>query len=97
MNHACPNLPINILISKGSSYFGPDTGWVLEIFREATEDDLEENEYLDDVGDLIWTTVAEISHCPYCGEHLQPLSRNPADGSVQVACYDYSGWTTRKL
>lgn len=97
MDHTCVNLPTNIMISSQTSYLGPDTGWLLCIQRLATEEDMEENENLEGVGDVVWGTVAEISYCPYWGEHLQSLALNPADGSVQVASYDYSGYAPRKL
>ncbi len=49
---------------------GYDSVWNLIIRRESTETDLENNHYLEEAGETIWETILEISHCPYCGEHL---------------------------
>jgi hypothetical protein len=70
--HQCDFLPkqgVQVISAKG--YIpGRDKTWCLYIFREATESDLENNHYLEEEGDLIWTTAIEISHCPYCGRSL---------------------------
>ncbi len=38
--------------------------------RIATQDDLEENHYLEQVGDIIEYIVLDVLYCPYCGEQL---------------------------
>ena len=64
--------------------------WTLIIRREATEQDLEENNCLEMVGDTIWETRLEISHCPFCGEELAGHERK-CEG--RFAHLGSSGWT----
>ncbi|MBT6702453.1 MAG: hypothetical protein HOB14_12380 [Gammaproteobacteria bacterium] len=47
--------------------------WTLNIQKEATESDLEENHHLENIGDIIWLTSLNILFCPYCGEQLPGL------------------------
>jgi len=70
--HQCPKLPekgVEVIFSRNGidSY---DSVWNLIIRRESTEDDLEENHHLEEIGETIWETILEISHCPFCGEIL---------------------------
>lgn len=67
--HSCDFLPKQtVSIHKAEN--GTYPNWLLTIYREATEEDLEENHHLEDVGDLMWQTEVSINHCPYCGERL---------------------------
>lgn len=66
--------------------------WVLSLYREATDDDLEQNHHLEQVGDLIWNTRVEIRHCPFCGAPLAQ-AEIPAQPSAPTH-YDSSGWST---
>lgn len=86
--HQCDAIPAGIRIEPGSGYLGADTQWVLVVSREATEADLEENNYLEDVGDEIWTTAVQIACCPYCGERLGHLNER----EDAFAHFDCSGW-----
>ncbi len=43
--------------------------WWLNIFREATEKELEEGE-ADEVGEILFFTSISIIFCPFCGEKL---------------------------
>ena len=45
--------------------------WKLSMVREATEKDLEESSYFEEIGDHVWQLTTEISYCPYCGEKLK--------------------------
>ena len=63
--------------------------WVLSIYREATESDLAENHYLEEVGQTIWNTLIGIRHCPYCGRRL-PGDSDP--GPFHARHFDYAGW-----
>ena len=89
--HQCANLPASVRIEKGSGYFGEAESWVLVIARLATEKDLEENHYLEEVDEEIWCTLVEISHCPYCGIHLDEIP----GGEAEIAHFDYSRWSSR--
>ena len=91
--HQCDAIPAGIRIEPDSGYLGADTQWVLVVSREATEADLEENNYLEDVGDEIWTTVVQITCCPYCGERLGHLSEH----EDAFAHFDCSGWMSVRL
>ena len=65
--HTCNSLP------KSGVYLHFDDevpAWTLNIQKEATESDLEENHYLETEGEAIWVTMLEITHCPFCGIQL---------------------------
>lgn len=46
-----------------------DQQWWLNIYREATEKELEDGE-ADEVGEILYFTSISISFCPFCGEKL---------------------------
>ena len=67
---------------------GDPPDWVLRIYREATESDLEQNHYLEEVGQILWNTVLAIRHCPFCGEQL---SGDSDRGAFPARHFDYAG------
>ena len=90
--HECDFLPITgvSIIYAESLLCGEHDAWNLVIEREATEEDLEENHYLENVGDTIWQTVMEIHCCPFCGS---VLSQSREKGKVGTFIrYDMSRW-----
>ena len=98
--HECPSLPregISIYFDPSSTLLRSEPTWRLDIQREATEADLEENLYLEEIGEIIWTTSLEISHCPYCGTRLPlPDCEIPNDFGQFTHC-DMSGWHLRHM
>ena len=70
-----------------------EKAWTLIIRREATEDYLEENGYLEMVGQTLWETHLEISHCPFCG---QGLGEDGGTCEGQFVHVDHSGWTSER-
>jgi hypothetical protein len=44
--------------------------WSLNINHVASEEDLEENHYLEEVGQTIETVSINVRFCPYCGRGL---------------------------
>jgi NADH pyrophosphatase NudC (nudix superfamily) len=83
--HECTEMPaggIMVAIQNDGTLHGPGQ-WNLIAIREATEDDLEENHHLEEVGESIWTFSAEIRFCPYCGLKL-PASIGDANSDVQA-------------
>ena len=44
--------------------------WWLHLYREATEEDLLQNHFLEDVGELVESKAIKIRYCPYCGKNL---------------------------
>ena len=57
--HQCDHIPKDGIIIVYSNQFGPERDepvWHLVIQREATEADLDENHYLEVVGETIWST-----------------------------------------
>ena len=98
--HQCPSMPmegVSIYLNTGSTLLRNTPTWRLNIQREATEADLEENHYLEMAGDIIWTTALEVIHCPYCGQRLFETSwEKPADFGRFVHI-DSSGWHSRKM
>lgn len=92
--HKCNNIPENgIQVVFNSNYSDRDiASWQLHVTREATEDDLDENHYLEEPGEIIWQTIVEITHCPYCGSDLYlDLDAVPEEvGNFRH--YDFSSW-----
>ena len=81
--HQCAEMPkagIMVAIQNDGTVDGPGQ-WNLIAIREATEVDLQENHYLEEVGDSIWTFSAEIRFCPYCGLKLS-VSAASADSDM---------------
>ena len=89
--HQCSSQPASASVERGSNHFGRDN-WVLVVTRSASEQDLEENHYLEEVGETIWSTVVEISNCPYCGKRLQQIE----GGEAEIAHLDYSSWSSKR-
>ncbi len=62
----------------------------LIVERQATEDDLEENSVLNEVGESIWIFSAEIMFCPYCGSELKSpieISKESITGAERYGKY----------
>ncbi|MBN1997415.1 hypothetical protein JW935_07680 [candidate division KSB1 bacterium] len=93
--HECSFLP------PGGVYIVPsgrdNKGWMLIIQREATEKDLEENSHLEDIGDVIWRTELEITHCPYCGKVLFECPAPEPKKYGKFRHIDSSGWSSKVL
>jgi len=91
--HRCSCQTPGIRIERDGSYFGNDDVWVLVVAREATDEDLEEDHYLEGIGEELWSTVVEIAHCPYCGEKLGEVGSE----EVEFAHFDSSDWNTKRM
>lgn len=63
--------------------------WNLHINRVAGEEDLEENHYLEEVGQTIETVAVSVKFCPYCGIEL-PTKNNIFNPSFTHR--DFSKW-----
>lgn len=71
--HECSYLPesgVSIFCSCEESEDGQFI-WLMQISHTANEDDLENNHYLENIGDLIWQASVQIQCCPYCGKKLE--------------------------
>jgi len=68
LQHTCPRLPNGVAIYE----LAPEQAgcWILQVFREAGAEDLEENHRLEELGDLMNSTSVGIVYCPYCGTKL---------------------------
>ncbi|MEJ2619827.1 MAG: hypothetical protein P8163_06085 [Candidatus Thiodiazotropha sp.] len=73
---------------------GYANAWNLLIRRESTEEDLEENHHLEEVGEPILEALLEISHCPFCGEQL---SNGKSSQYGNYLHRDYSEWSMKVL
>ena len=97
--HDCSQMPVQgVAIRFGIDWFaGEGYSWCLFAERLATEEDLKENNYLEEVGETIWTTVVEIKFCPYCGKDLfGPDSPSFPDDYGRFFHMDSSGWLSRR-
>ena len=87
--HKCNSLP------KSGVYLHFDVevpAWTLNIQKEATEADLEENHHLENIGDTLWLTSLNILYCPYCGEQLPGLESIDKTGYGYFQHNDFSRW-----
>ena len=91
--HECLYQQEGARIEKSRMYFHEKCTWQLVLEREATEEDLEETGYLENVGDSIWSVVAEINHCPYCGVQLNTTK----DENKEFCLFDSTDWSVRCL
>ena len=93
--HECdylPNTGVSIVYADCFLH-GEEAVWNLVIERQATEEDLEENHYLENVGDSIWQTIVEIYCCPFCGCTLsKPKDKGQAGNFIHQ---DSSSWNLR--
>lgn len=62
----------------------------LNLNRIATEEDLENDHYLEYVGQTIETVKMQVAFCPYCGEKLA------GDNEVVVPQFQYHNFGGRK-
>lgn len=92
--HECPQLPstsIQVFYDKAGCG-GFEGSWNLVVRRESTEEDLEENHYLEEVGETIWQTTLQIKHCPYCGKDLYSMFGDKSNFEGQFTHNDFSKW-----
>ena len=64
--------------------------WQLFVYHEATEEDLEESHYLEQVGEFVWQAILEINHCPYCGCEL--TQTKSASEKPEFNYHDFRSW-----
>ncbi len=90
--HQCDQLP-----DKGLQIFFPhkesecfQNSWNLIVRKNATSEDLEKNHHLDEIGETIWQTVIEITHCPYCGVELPIEQSNTIKCKGQFTHHNFS-------
>jgi hypothetical protein len=98
--HQCTNLPpegVSIYLDHYSTLLRRAPAWRLDIQREATEADLEENNYPEEVGQTLWTTSLEIRHCPCCGQQLSESGEEAPADFGRFVHIDSSGWHGRRL
>lgn len=99
VEHRCSALPepgVSIVRSEHVSNL-EEWSWCLRIERTATESDLEENHYLDQVGDTIWSTRVGVSHCPYCGAELEAKPNRKSPLVSEFEHLDCRGWSVELL
>ncbi len=97
--HHCHQMPNpGVSICWGAARFDvEDLGWCLFVERLATETDLQDNQYLEEVGETLWTTAVEIKCCPYCGVELDNArSVKSSDDFGYFIHIDSSGWLSRR-
>lgn len=97
--HRCASIPgDNIHVYRSDDFLQSEIWeWCLVVQRSADESDLEENHYLEEVGDIIWQTVVGISHCPFCGVPLKKGNYHSDPREAEFRHIDSSGWSSRVL
>jgi hypothetical protein len=63
--------------------------FILNLNRVATEIDLQENHYLEEVGQIIETIAIKVRYCPYCGKKFDGANTSLSPSFVH---YDFSKW-----
>lgn len=97
MEHDCEALPSqDFFISFDSELLGSENSWRLSVARSATEADLEESQYLEQVGDPMWRVSVGILHCPFCGIALDVLSGEAQSAVGEKHLYDHRSWYMSK-
>ncbi len=87
--HECKSQVSEVRIEYSKSYLHETFTWQLVITKEAKEIDLEENHYLENVGDALWSTIIEVNNCPFCGLKL----RDKKLTEIEFVHLDSSGWS----
>ncbi len=72
--HLCTQMPNDVQV-RCTAHYSSNEQWFLFISETAKEMDLELSHELNGVGELLWQTVFNIIHCPYCGLRLEPDSK----------------------
>lgn len=70
-HYECAHIPeyVTLVYADTHSRSGKPK-WMLRISRVANEDDLLENHYFEELGDIVWQVSMEVLCCPYCGVRL---------------------------
>ena len=77
----------------------PSSGRIKAIFpktkdyREATEEDLQENHHLETLGELIEYADIGIECCPFCGQKLDENREAEKRAQVSFSYVDCSKWS----
>jgi len=87
--HNCKYQGPGARVEYSRDYLHGKFTWQLVITKEAKEIDLEENHYLENIGDELWSTVIEVNNCPFCGLRL----RDKKLCEIDFAHFDSSGWS----
>ena len=91
--HECNQIHDGIHVQKSINFGNQESAWQLVVERNATESDVEENHYLEQVGDTIWSMSVEINFCPYCGATLNETKSTESKFSL----VDSRGWSSEVL
>jgi hypothetical protein len=71
--HECcaAKTPVDVEVIYCDFYDEEQTrAWWLHVYKEATEEDLIQNHFLQYVGELMESKAIKIRFCPYCGKNL---------------------------
>ena len=72
--------------------------WKLSMAKVATEQNLEENSYFEQIGDHVWQLITEISYCPYCGEKLkEPKTIQELEDTQTIITDNSADWYAKVL
>ena len=96
--HACEYLPADgvAILPATEDFEVEEWPWLMLIERCATWEDLEENQYLEEVGETTWRTTVGITHCPFCGQVLcSEVERSTDVRKAEFYHFDASGWIGR--
>ena len=91
--HVCKAQSSGVRVEYSRCTFHEKFTWQLVVAREATEEDLEENHYLEEVGEELWSTVIEINNCPFCGKKL----RDKKSTELGFVHFNSAGWSVERL
>lgn len=70
LTHSCDQNPHDDLEIRYEKFNQEEWGWVLSLWWSASPTDINEG-YAKEVGEQMCSHHLLISHCPFCGEHLE--------------------------
>jgi len=70
-----------------------ESDWCLRVFREATEEDLQENHHLEEFGELIEYADIGIECCPFCGQKLDGNREAEKRAKASFSYVNCSRWS----
>lgn len=94
MSYICSAMPAEaVSVHRAEHLINDDFWkWCLVISKEATEEDVLENNSLEVEGDIMWKTTVGISHCPFCGTLLPDGATGSEGALAEFNHSDYQRW-----
>ncbi len=91
--HQCELIPdTGVQIFQTDYTESGESDWCLRVYREATEEDLQESHHLEELRELIEYADIGIECCPFCGQKLDENREAEKRAQVSFSYVDCSRW-----